>query len=305
MCLVSCALRSLITGQHVWQALVCLGLFGGIIPSCMEDLGWHLAHRHRLYDAGKALLSFGHLLDHTTFCWVHGATHSMSAMRLAQVALIRNRLAEALKWATIAVAMSERDAWVGKFYANCIMGQVEYAMGSSQQARTHLQQAQQLFDENIEETPLATLRDKLRRFDVVNLDLLARVALDGGEKERAKGYFEMSYSLRLVLPDRKPLADCFREHSLGLLAFHDFEVEQAHQKFESALNLLPNDICRDYEEQTIAVEICTDATAYGQSIRNVALKSCERLGQLQTQGLPPRLLELAARPIALFEESRE
>lgn len=305
MCLMTWALGSLITGQHILPALVSLVVFGGAVPSLMEDLGWHLAHRHRLYDAGKALLSVAQLLDRTIFCLVHGQTHSMNAMRLAQVALIRNRLEEALKWATIALAMSERDSWFGKFYANCILGQVEYAMGSWQQARNHLQQAQQLFDENIEKTPLATLRDKLRRFAVVNLDLLGRVVLVAGEKEWANKYFEKSYSLRLELPDRKPLADSFREHFLGLIAFHDFEVEQAHQQFEKALNLLPNDICRDYEEQTIAVEICTDATAYGQSSLDVALKSCDRLGQLQTQGLPPRLIELAAKPIVLLEESHE
>lgn len=294
---------NLLAGHHVWLSLLSLALFAGMVPSIMEDAGWYLAQRLRLYDAGRALIFAAHQLDCTVFGLVRGQTHSMNAMRLAQVALLRNRVDEALNWGDKALTMSKRDIWFGKFYANCVMGQIHYSTQNWREAAVYLKRAQALFDENINRAQLSMLKDKLRRFDAVNLDLLGRVALLNGEIEDARELFDKSYALRIQLADRKPLAEAFLEHSRGLIAFQEFNIGQAHKSFSKALDLLPNSICADYEEQTLAVEICNDAVAYGHDSDEVAIKSADKLGQLQSRGLPPRLLELAAKPIPLFKET--
>ncbi len=290
---------NLIAGHHIFQGLLILAIFGGIIPSVMEDLGWYLAQRRRLYYPAISLLTIAHKIDCTVFGWVRGGTHSMNAMRLAQVAHLRNRHDDAVVWAEKALKMSARDAWFGKFYANCVLGQIHYSGNNWQQAKSYLETAQDLFDANIGATPLAMLREKLRRFDVVNLDLLGRLALTADDVTRARKLFDRSYDMRQGLNDRKKLAESYKEYTLGLIAFHEFKPDEASKRFANALELLPTSRIMDYEEQTLVVEICSESIAHGRKSEAIALQSAHALGELQSEGLPPRLLELAAKPIDL------
>ncbi len=308
-CLLSgWAVQTLVIGHD--PVLSCAALFLLVIvvsavPSIMEDVGCYLVH-NRMYQLGKLMLLFAHRIDQI-FLWQRGQTHSMNAMRLAQLALLLNNLDEALKWGTRAIEMSEKDAWFGKFYANCVVGQIHCASGNWHQARSKLQTADELFRTGIQGTPLAILRDKLRGFATVNLDLLGRVMVLEGETAAARAIFDRSYTLRSQLPGRAPLAEAIREHSFGLIAFQEFDVEQATQRFSRALQLLPTSIPLHITgswggDQTLAIEVCTDAVAYGKNSEAVALQACDKLGSLHSQGLPPRLISLAAKPVRLLRD---
>jgi hypothetical protein len=299
------AVASLVTGQNVLAALVFLILFGAIIPSAMEDLGVVFAHRLRMYHLGGTLLWGGHQLDNTLFRFNKGATHSMNAMRLAQLSFLQNDLDEALEWGTTAATISERDYWLGKFYAHSVLGQIYFARGDWHEARNHCEQAERLYDEFRSQLIFAVLRDNVICFVVVNKDLLGRIALRNDIEARAAELFQESYTMRLQLKNRKPMAEAFREHSLGLIAFQNFQVEEAHQHFANALQLIPDKVCSDYEELTLAIEICTDATSYGTDSEDLVLQSCDKLGQLHGQGLHPRLLDLAAKPVKLLNRSSD
>jgi tetratricopeptide (TPR) repeat protein len=297
------ALFNLITGQYTVLSLMVMFLTFAVIPPCMEDAGVLLAHRKRLYHLGGTLLWGSHQISNTIYRWEKNKAHSMSAMRLAQLSLMQNDLSEALQWALESVKMSRRDFWFGPFYAHSVLGQVYYAMGEFEQAQEQFEIAETTFQNNTSPVLLQVLLEKMTKFSVVNRDLLARIELRNGEDARAANLFRSSYQTRNTIPTLQPMAEAFREYYSGLIAFQAFKVDEAQEHFARALHLIPDKVSNDYEQMTLAIEICTAATSHGAHNEDIALEACEKLGQLHAQGLHPRLLEMAAGSVSLTKKT--
>jgi tetratricopeptide (TPR) repeat protein len=296
---LSWAVGNIVSGKNLLLAVLAIFIFGDIIPALMEDMGWWLV-RQRLWGPGEEILKLVHQINKTLFAYRKDHADSMPAMRLAQSALARNRLDEASKWIDEAITASERDAWLGPFYAYAVASQISYTKELWPRALFFAEKAQTIFDENIEATKFTFLRTKLRGFDLVNLAILGRLALHSDNIEGAQKYFDRSYLMRNLIANRAPLAEAFKEHAHGLIEVHRWDMTAAQNHFARALELLPVEgLHSDYNELALAIEICHDALSWGVPSDETTIMSWDKLAKLHARGLPPRLLEEAAKPIKL------
>lgn len=293
------AVGNIVSGQNLLLAALAIFIFGDIIPALMEDIGWWLVCQ-RLWGPGEEILKLVYQINKTLFAYRKDHADSMPAMRLAQSALARNRLDNASKWIDEAVTASERDAWLGPFYACAVAAQIACAQELWPRALFFAERAQKFFDDHIEATTFTFLRTKVRGFDLVNLDILGRLALHSDNIEGAQKYFDRSYMTRNLIANRAPLAEAFKEHAHGLIEVHRWDMTAAQKHFARALELLPvESIHSDYNELALAIEICHDALSWGVPSDETTIMSWDKLAKLHARGLSPRLLEEAAKPIKL------
>lgn len=316
-CLIWIAVHSGDPGLYLCTGVLILVF----IPWSLESVGWHLISHWRLYAPGEALLTIAHEMEWFQPKLLLGRRKNLSitAVRLAQLALLQDNLDAALKHALTASAIAEKDQCLGKFFSASVLAQCHFARQEWDRAYHQLEQAQHHYDrelglaiyhggrfERMRLGPLGSLRPedadlggKFRRLHIVNLYLLGCLHLDNDNLERAKECFDKACELRLSLADRAPLAAVLKEFSSGLIACKRGFDGEAKQCFEKALSLIPKHISSDYDEQAFIIEVCNQAISLHTDSEEMAVSSEAVLNRLRPNASSERILHLASQKIPL------
>lgn len=232
----------------IWCAAALFGL-AHLAPSILMDVGLNLARDRKRYLQGMALIQCAQKISFLGSSF----TKSMAPICISHIELLQQRCQDAVQQAKQAMDTGDSgDRWERKFYAASAAGAAYYALKDYKRAAEYLRTAWELYGSAGSQSEFRGLVDLKTTIHADNLDLLAKIALIGGNLQEARSLFDRSTRTR----QQKFLKGCARAYEqnvLGTFALVQGDVKEATDRVLSAATMLPQRL--KWYDHRVAVDI--------------------------------------------------
>lgn len=238
------ALVILVPVPFIFKAFMFLGatwMLAWCSTAIVGALGYYGEQYLRLYDGSIKAMKYAYRMARLPLLRGDGQ-HVHAAMNLGSAYIDMGDFVNADYWAQIAVATRHQGDWRAQSEALSVAGEVAFYQGELERAKSNLLESINIFSNNLDTEFLMRLSNEVSEYNAKNLHMLADIALQENQPDRARLLFLTGVKMRTDCSSLSETSKSYARYAEGRLYEFGGDTARATESFLEAARALPKEI---------------------------------------------------------------